>query len=606
MVASASASSGRSQANGVLPVPASQTQTAAGNHSSKTPGPKPPAPKLKVVIRRLPPALTEAEFLSVLGDEWKLAKGRVDYFLYKNGKDSKDPSKPSRPSRAYLHLTNESHLMTLSDTVRNSVFEDAQNTFTNSCLVGPPSVEFAPYGRTPGGRRRVDARAGTIDQDPEFMAFLEGLANPVSSKEGNTDAAGEGTSGKPEKVTTTPLVQYLKDKKANKHKEAAVKAAKKQEAHIAKGKPVKESEDVKRKGKDGKIEKSVERAAKEAVKILNREASLKVAATAEASKNGGSSSDSNSHPKLDLGRVPGRQRGAVIAAHIRMLQRDLGLSPAQAHRQVRRDTADAQKAEKAAAAAKTTETKETSTPAVQSPTVPTAPKAIAAQPNSRRSRAKAGSSSTETAASKGSNSTTASSAPAGQPSPVVLLKKPDPRPSTPATPTTPTAAQPTKQAPANNHRKPQNTAVPSDGATQAFIKHANPSQGVTEPLLKEALEKFGAVSMVEIDKRKGFAYVDFIDSAGLKKAMAANPISVAQGTVQVMQRKGTALPPEKKPVHQPHQPHQVPHAPSRGGRGGRGGTVGRRGGRGGPRGGGNGGGNGTQAPASAPTGPAGK
>jgi regulator of nonsense transcripts 3 len=101
---------------------------------------------------------------------------------------------------------------------------------------------------------------------------------------------------------------------------------------------------------------------------------------------------------------------------------------------------------------------------------------------------------------------------------------------------------------------------------------------VTEALLKEAMEAFGAVSMVEIDKRKGFAYVDFVDTEGLKKAMAANPISVAQGTVQVMQRKGTALPPEKKPVHQP------PNAPSRGGRGGRGGTMGRRGGRGGARG----------------------
>lgn len=488
--------------------------------------------------------------------------------------------------------------MTLSEAVRNSVFEDAQNTFTNSCLIGPPSVEFSPYGRTPGGRRRVDARAGTIDQDPEFMAFLEGLANPTSSKDGNADTIGDGASGKPEKVTTTPLVQYLKDKKANKHKEAAVKAAKKQEAAIAKGKSAKDtpsSEDAKRKGKDVKVEKSVERAAKEAVKILNREATLKLAAEREAAtqKNGASASDSTAHPKLDLGRVPGRQRGAVIAAHIRMLQRDLGLSPAQAHRQVRRDTDDARKAERAAAVAKTTtETKETPTPAVQSPTVPTAPKAaIAAQPNSRRSRAKATSSSNETDSSKGSSST-ASSAPPTHPTPVVLLKKPAPTPPTP----TP-AAQPAKSAPAPNPRKPQNTAVPSEGATQAFIKHANPSQGVTEALLKEAMEKFGAVSMVEIDKRKGFAYVDFIDSAGLKKAMAANPISVAQGTVQVMQRKGTALPPEKKPVH---QSHQAPHTPSRGGRGGRGGTIGRRGGRGGTRGGGN------AAPASAPTGPAGK
>ena len=484
----------------------------------------------------------------------------------------KSPSKPSRPSRAYLHLTSDAHLMSLSETIRQSVFEDAQNTFTNSCLIGPPTVEFAPYGRTPGGRRRVDARAGTIDQDPEFMAFLEGLANPATGKDVGTDGLVEGAPATKERVTTTPLVQYLKDKKASKSREAAVKAAKKQESNLAKGKSAKDS--PQKKGKDGKG--VVEKAAKEAVKILNREASAKAGSSVK-------SDSSDGPPKLDLRKVPGRQRGAVISAHIRMLERDLGFSPAQAHRQVRRDTADAQKAERAAAAEKaTTEVKDAAPSQPAQPTVPTAPKGNAAQVNSRRSRAKA-SSSGESEAKASTPGTT----PATPTAPVVLLKKPE---TAQATPTAPAP----KPAPAATLRKPQTVAVPSAGATQAFIKHANPSQGVTEPLLKEAMEKFGAVSMVEIDKRKGFAYVDFIEPEGLKKAMAANPIPVAQGTVQVMQRKGTALPPEKKPAH------PAPQAPRGGRGGGRGGIIGRRGGRGGARGGGN------AAPSTAPTGPAAK
>jgi regulator of nonsense transcripts 3 len=85
-MAASSAANNRSQANGVLPIAASQT---AGN-SSKTNGPKPPAPKLKIIIRRLPPGLTETEFTSILGSEWKLGQGKVDYFVYKNGKDSKE------------------------------------------------------------------------------------------------------------------------------------------------------------------------------------------------------------------------------------------------------------------------------------------------------------------------------------------------------------------------------------------------------------------------------------------------------------------------------------------------------------------------------------
>lgn len=488
-------------------------------------------------------------------------------------------------------MTNESHLLSLSDLVRESVFEDAQNTFTSQCLIGPPTVEFPPYGRTPGGRRRDDARTGTIDQDPEFMAFLEGLANPMTTREINADVVIDGTSAKQEKVTTTPLVQYLKDKKANKSKEMAAKAAKKQEAQLAKAKAGKESlDDVKKKGKEGKADKLVEKAAREAVKILNREAAMKGSSASTSEVSG---SESSGTPKLDVTKVHGRQRPAVIAAHIKMLQRDLGLSPAQAHRQVRRDTADALKAERAAAAEKAAaDSKEGgSSQSSQAQTIPTAPKGSNNQAKDRKSRGKGNS--TEAESGKASSS---GSAPAPT-TPVILLKKSDNQRPVPASPTTP---QP-KPASAALARKPPPVAVPSEGATQAFVKHANPSQGVTEALLKEAMENFGAVSMVEIDKRKGFAYVDFVDTEGLKKAMAANPISVAQGTVQVMQRKGTALPPEKKPAH------QTPSAPSRGGRGGRGGTMGRRGGRGGARGGAQAGpSEPAKAPAAAPTGPAAK
>ncbi|KAG0651229.1 Regulator of nonsense transcripts 3B [Hyphodiscus hymeniophilus] len=578
------ANPGPKQANGVLPVSASQT---SGN-VVKLPPAKTVSQRLKVVIRRLAPGLTEEEFTTIIGEEWKAGQGKVDWLCYEPGKSSKNPSKPSRPSRAYIHLTAEAHLMTLAEVVRQSVFEDAQNTFADPALIGPPAVEFATYGRIPGGRRRTDARAGTIDQDPEFMSFLEALANPTTGRELTAETLAEVAAGKSEKVTTTPLVQFLKDKKASKSKDAAAKAAKKQES--AKKASI-SPEDGKKKGKENKL---VERAAKEAVKILNRDAASRTGAgPSTAGQLSGESA--TGPPKLDVSKVPGRQRSAIVAAHIRMLQRDLGLSPAQAHRQVRRDTADAQKAEKAAAAERTVSQagEGSSSQAAQSPSIPTAPRGTPAA-TSRRARAKA-SSSTELEASK--QSSMSSSASTAALTPTALLKKPET--SQQPSGLFPTAA--TKSAPATAIRKPQ-VAVPSEGATQAFVKHANPSQGVTEPLLKEAMEAFGAVSMVEIDKRKGFAYVNFVDTEGLKKAMAANPIPVAQGTVQVMQRKGTSLPPEKKPQH------QAPHVSNRGGRGGRGGTIGRRGGRGGGRGGSEvsqgGIAESSKAPASAPTGPA--
>ncbi len=338
--------------------------------------------------------------------------------------------------------------MNLSDKVRQSTFEDAQNTFGNPCLISPPLVEFALYGRTPGTRVRQDARAGTIDQDPEFMAFLEGLANPTTTKEMPGYLASDGTLPKLEKATTTPLVQFLKEKKANKSKEAAAKAAKKQE--LAKAKSSKEilhsADDGKKKGRDVKGDKVLERASREAVRILNREA---------AKTAGGSSATSGSDSatsKHDASKTPGRQRGAVAAAHIRMLQRDLGLTPAQAHRQVRRDTADAQKAERAAAAAEKSATDSKQSTPAQPQTPPTAPKAIQ---NPRRSRGRIvipDANSKKLPPGPGSSSATS----AGPSTPIILLKKPENMPPSPARSPAPSPAPiAAKLTPNNNNnRKP--------------------------------------------------------------------------------------------------------------------------------------------------------
>jgi regulator of nonsense transcripts 3 len=362
------------------------------------------------------------------------------------------------------------------------------------------------------------------------MDFLESLANPVSTKESNGDEGVE----KGEKVTTTPLVQFLKDKKANKTKDAAAtKAAKhsRQDSSIksSKSKESSSTEDVKKSAKDIKKDKLIDKAAREAVKVLNREAN-KVAAAPISDQ-----------PK----RAQPRERGSIAAA-ARILQRDLGLSPGNAHRKAKVD------AEKAADSQ-------------------TAGPSKAVPPRGRRA---------ETDKAKD----TPASATSG---PIMLLKKPVEVVSAPApapTPTLPTApaSKPTPVA-----RKLPVT-VPSTGATKAFVKHANPSQGVTETLLKESMESFGAVSHVEIDKRKGFAYVDFVEPEGLVRAMAANPTKIAQGTVQVLERK------DARPVRDP------PTGPARGmfSRGGRGGGRSQRGGRG------RGVDGSSNAPASAPTGPA--
>ena len=71
---------------GVLQIPVTATQKSAS--TKKTP--KPPAPRLKLLIRRLPPGLTQSELETALGDEWKPGAGKIDWLQYKPGKVSKE------------------------------------------------------------------------------------------------------------------------------------------------------------------------------------------------------------------------------------------------------------------------------------------------------------------------------------------------------------------------------------------------------------------------------------------------------------------------------------------------------------------------------------
>lgn len=73
---------------GVLPIGPSQVQTQAqAADVSKSARAKTSAAQdgVKAKIRWLPPGLTEDEFLTILGDTWKLGKGKTSWFRYTAG-----------------------------------------------------------------------------------------------------------------------------------------------------------------------------------------------------------------------------------------------------------------------------------------------------------------------------------------------------------------------------------------------------------------------------------------------------------------------------------------------------------------------------------------
>ena len=61
---------------GVLPVNPASIQTS----TAKAPI------RLKLEIRRLPPGLTQEEFLEAFGQEWKTGAGKIDWLEFRAGK----------------------------------------------------------------------------------------------------------------------------------------------------------------------------------------------------------------------------------------------------------------------------------------------------------------------------------------------------------------------------------------------------------------------------------------------------------------------------------------------------------------------------------------
>ena len=368
-------------------------------------------------------------------------------------------------------------------------------------------MEFAPYGRVPSGKIRKDARQGTIDQDPEFIDFLESLTNPIT-KAPTVDQDGEGTRGK-EKITTTPLVQYLKEKKANKGKEGS-QSGKNTKHNRSDSKDSKASTGSSSKKlspqttastttatssskKRGNQPSKVEQATKEIVSKANEQAA---AMKGSSQKNSSTSTTKPTTPKVVPNSTANnalaekkRERGNAAAA-VKMLQRDLLGAGTRGGREGRggRTKPD----------------------------------------NARPAPVSSDGSSGGTPVSGQKKAALESSA-------ETPSKTAEPKPAAVSNTTAPVSkarSQPVAPPP-----PPTKSTQAASTATQAFLKHANPSQGVTETLLEETFAKFGNVLKVEIDKKKGFAYIDFETPESLQKAVKSSPVKVAEGSVVILERK---------------------------------------------------------------------
>jgi regulator of nonsense transcripts 3 len=483
---------------GVLPV-----SGAARAASTKT-----PTVRLKLEVRRLPPGLALPEFEEIVGEDWKLGNGKVDWRDYRQGKIHPAGSgKAPEQSRCYLHVVSEAFVRDFERRFLEVAFHDKAGTHKNPDLKHlSPSLDYAPNQRTPlqQTKKRTDNRQGTIDQDPEFIAFLEAETQPIS-KAAALDSTNFERPVEKSEVKTTPLIEDLREKKANKAKAAQIKAEKAAEKDKKAQAPKSSAKDVNAgTEKDGgKISQKAEPTAKEAAKAQSKQPVAKqkqglqekLSSSTKSKKpppspklpannplQSGASSGPTS-PAPNRGPAGQRQRGNADGIK-KMLQKDLGIKPKPA------------------------------------------PAAEGATPSA-------------------ASQTPTSSAPSSQ--------SEQPPASAPTS-----KSPPTKQASASAS---QLEAKPLP--LKAYLKHANPSQGMTEMLIQQALSQYGELSDVTIDPRKGTAIALFKQSEGLKKALEAKRVPVANGAVEVLEFRDR----------------------SGGGPANRGGYRGGRGGRGGSRGG---------------------
>lgn len=165
-------------------------------------------PPTKIVVRRLPPLMTKEIFLEQVSP-----LPPYDYMYFVTG----DPSYGIYSfSRAYLNFINQEDVFTFTRTFDNYVFIDAKGQEY------PAVVEFSPFQRVPKQRsKKKDTLTGTIESDPLYISFKENLLAEAleNSKPGAKTMKQhyfETEISTAEEINTTPLLEFLKQRRAEK------------------------------------------------------------------------------------------------------------------------------------------------------------------------------------------------------------------------------------------------------------------------------------------------------------------------------------------------------------------------------------------------------
>lgn len=168
-------------------------------------------PRTKVVVRRLPPSLSERAFTESVPSH---IRDCFNWISFSPGK----PSKKRSTSRAYIDFKHPEDVYNFFGVFDGHLFVNER---------GKPykaSVEYAPHQKVPKQSLKGDAEEGLISEDPEYLEFLEASSRPVKSlpsaevqierKEAEKRSRLGGT-GANSTIVVTALMDYVRRRRAH-------------------------------------------------------------------------------------------------------------------------------------------------------------------------------------------------------------------------------------------------------------------------------------------------------------------------------------------------------------------------------------------------------
>jgi len=174
----------------------------------------------KLVVRYIPPCLSEEEFRESV-ERWA---PQILWLSFQRGKFDPERKTQTQPGCAHVKFESPAAALEFSEAVDGAAYRDAEHHESRL------AVEWALSQRVPA-EPRPDRRAGTIENDESYLAFLGALEAEKTGACGAAESSRDATSAniRSEGVMVTPLMAYIRDKENRKYQRSAAAAAKKAE-----------------------------------------------------------------------------------------------------------------------------------------------------------------------------------------------------------------------------------------------------------------------------------------------------------------------------------------------------------------------------------------